>query len=386
MWSIGVILYQLLTNAYPFEGESLGALFMAIGGDPVPGIRERRPEIPEELEAAIAKCLEKSPAARTQTIAELARSHAPFGAEDSHISVERIMRVLSDSRPYTRPSLYDRPSQAAPLPLSRVTSRPSGSTTAGATSKVTTDARPSEPAQPPAAKSGSIAAVSQFPTVKSGSMAALSVSEPGAPAPAAAPAPPKRRGPFVALAVVAIAGVLGLVAVRELRGGKGRNAATPAAAPETGTAAPAATALSAPSSAPSPAPSSTGAGAVVPAAAPDEPAAPAAGGVAPAPGTRAGFKKGAPGSPIASASAAAVATAAPLVAPTASALAPPPAATAVAAAPEAPAASPLESPYGVDPPEPPPVATGAPAAAGTAGAASPAKPVKKGKLPVRRVP
>ncbi len=59
IWSIGVILYQLLTGACPFVADSLGALFMAVGADPVPSMRALRPEIPEDLEAAVVKCLVK---------------------------------------------------------------------------------------------------------------------------------------------------------------------------------------------------------------------------------------------------------------------------------------------------------------------------------------
>jgi hypothetical protein len=62
-------------------------------------MRQLRPDIPVELEAAVMRCLEKDKTRRTQTIAELARALAPFAQDHSHISVERIHRVLSDATP-----------------------------------------------------------------------------------------------------------------------------------------------------------------------------------------------------------------------------------------------------------------------------------------------
>ena len=58
---------------------SLGSLFFTIGADTPAPLRSRRPDLPEALEVAVAKCLEKDPRARTQTVAELARAIAPFG-------------------------------------------------------------------------------------------------------------------------------------------------------------------------------------------------------------------------------------------------------------------------------------------------------------------
>ena len=64
IYSIGAILYAMLTGSAPFEGSSqLETLFQVIQEEPVP-VRELDSSIPRDLEAIVMKCLEKRPADR----------------------------------------------------------------------------------------------------------------------------------------------------------------------------------------------------------------------------------------------------------------------------------------------------------------------------------
>ena len=71
IWAIGVMLYRLLTNAYPFEGEG-PAMAVAIATQaPVP-ISRRRTGVSPWVEAVVLRALEKDPTRRFQTVHELA--------------------------------------------------------------------------------------------------------------------------------------------------------------------------------------------------------------------------------------------------------------------------------------------------------------------------
>jgi serine/threonine-protein kinase len=93
IWSLGSILWELLTRDPPFSADSPLALLAAVVSDPLPELREKRPDVPPELQAVIAKCLEKNPDNRYQTVAELAEALAPF-APRSQPSVSRISGIL----------------------------------------------------------------------------------------------------------------------------------------------------------------------------------------------------------------------------------------------------------------------------------------------------
>lgn len=72
VYALGAMLYRLLAGKTPFEGSStVESLQLVISGVPVP-IRRLRPSCPRDLETICLKCLEKSPASRYRTAADLA--------------------------------------------------------------------------------------------------------------------------------------------------------------------------------------------------------------------------------------------------------------------------------------------------------------------------
>ena len=70
IYSLGCMLYEMLTGSPPYPGETTQALLVQHATAPVPSPRAARAEIPEALDAAIRRSLAKAPADRFQTAAE----------------------------------------------------------------------------------------------------------------------------------------------------------------------------------------------------------------------------------------------------------------------------------------------------------------------------
>lgn len=71
IWGLGVVLFELLTGHTPFSGDGPAALH-AVQYEPTPPLRSKRPDVTRDLAAVCFRCLEKEPAERYATAAELA--------------------------------------------------------------------------------------------------------------------------------------------------------------------------------------------------------------------------------------------------------------------------------------------------------------------------
>jgi serine/threonine-protein kinase len=97
IWSLGCVLYELLTGTAAFDAPSLTQLSATILEASAPPLRALCPNAPLELEAIIMRCLEKDPARRFHDVGELAVALYPFAPRRARISAERCCYVLKSA-------------------------------------------------------------------------------------------------------------------------------------------------------------------------------------------------------------------------------------------------------------------------------------------------
>jgi tetratricopeptide (TPR) repeat protein/predicted Ser/Thr protein kinase len=104
IYSLGVVLYKMLTGQVPFQADSSYALMIKTLKDPVPSPRSLNSEIPLAVEAVILRALEKAPGARYQTVEEFVaalceatRQPLPDWVEEAR--VKRPSKITTALRP-----------------------------------------------------------------------------------------------------------------------------------------------------------------------------------------------------------------------------------------------------------------------------------------------
>jgi serine/threonine protein kinase len=140
IYALGITLYQMLSGKYPYQGETPIRVMMAHAQDPVPDVREARPELTGAVANVVKKAMAKNPKDRHATAGALAddlraalsgqpaRASEPDADFDEGRSTEKVplpaAHVLRPATPPPTPAPVQNPLTplSAPTPMGAPTS------------------------------------------------------------------------------------------------------------------------------------------------------------------------------------------------------------------------------------------------------------------------
>ena len=93
LWSIGAVLFQLLSGSSPFEADNNIHVSLAVLTKEPALLRSVAPHVPAELEAVVNRCLTKDREGRFQSARELAAALSPFGSDQTRESLDRLLQA-----------------------------------------------------------------------------------------------------------------------------------------------------------------------------------------------------------------------------------------------------------------------------------------------------
>ncbi|MEK6274401.1 MAG: protein kinase [Actinomycetota bacterium] len=99
IYSLGVVLYELLGGEVPYAGDNFVAVAMRHVNEPVPSVLERRPDCPVRLDLAIQRAMSKDPEDRFESMDEFAGELEACLAELDGRGDEGATMIVPAARP-----------------------------------------------------------------------------------------------------------------------------------------------------------------------------------------------------------------------------------------------------------------------------------------------
>ncbi|HLG16117.1 MAG TPA: serine/threonine-protein kinase [Blastocatellia bacterium] len=101
IWALGVVLYEMVTGAVPFDATTIGELCDKIARATYTSAVVLNPSVPRAVDAIVSRCLKKNPADRYQTAGQLLRDVANVltpGAAPPPLMGEKVTTTIASGK------------------------------------------------------------------------------------------------------------------------------------------------------------------------------------------------------------------------------------------------------------------------------------------------